>query len=111
MTWFYEKKLRSDKSCTHFHSLPVVFLHITGFQILFAANFAWNELVEAIQNHIGSLNWGYRVQLREKSVTYFNSMGKFENEHTIKVGRRIFENAEFLESYRNIFLIRLFVKI
>lgn len=28
----------------------------------------WDKLVEAVQNHIGSLNWGYRVSLREKSV-------------------------------------------
>jgi thioredoxin reductase (NADPH) len=26
----------------------------------------WTKMVEAIQNHIGSLNWGYRVQLRDK---------------------------------------------
>jgi hypothetical protein len=26
----------------------------------------WSEMVSAIQDHIGSLNWGYRVQLRDK---------------------------------------------
>lgn len=30
--------------------------------------FDWEKLVTAVQDHIGSLNWGYRVALREKSV-------------------------------------------
>ena len=46
----------------------------------------WSKLTEVVQNHIGSLNWGYRVQLREKNVSYVNSYGKFLDEHTIQVG-------------------------
>lgn len=42
-------------------------------------------MVEAIQNYIGSLNWGYRLSLREKSVTYLNSYGEFVEPHKIKV--------------------------
>lgn len=38
-----------------------------------------------MQDHIGSLNWGYRVQLREKSVTYLNSRGSFIDSHSIRV--------------------------
>uniref|UniRef100_A0A8V5HGF9 Uncharacterized protein n=1 Tax=Melopsittacus undulatus TaxID=13146 RepID=A0A8V5HGF9_MELUD len=45
----------------------------------------WETMVEAIQNYIGSLNWGYRVSLREKSVTYLNSYGEFVEPHKIKV--------------------------
>ncbi|VEL13679.1 unnamed protein product [Protopolystoma xenopodis] len=41
-------------------------------------------MVEEIQNHIGSLNWGYRVALREKSVTYINAYGTLIDPHTIK---------------------------
>ncbi|EDO38228.1 predicted protein [Nematostella vectensis] len=44
----------------------------------------WESLREGVQNHIGSLNWGYRVQLREKSVTYKNAFGEFIDNHTIK---------------------------
>ena len=44
---------------------------------------------DAIQNHIGSLNWGYRVALREKTVSYVNAYAEFVNEHTIKVWRLI----------------------
>jgi hypothetical protein len=36
------------------------------------------------QDHIGSLNWGYRVALREKNVTYINAYGTFIDAHTIK---------------------------
>uniref|UniRef100_A0A670YM66 Thioredoxin reductase 1, cytoplasmic n=2 Tax=Pseudonaja textilis TaxID=8673 RepID=A0A670YM66_PSETE len=45
---------------------------------------SWSSLTEAVQNHIGSLNWGYRVALREKKVTYENAYGEFIGPHTIK---------------------------
>mmetsp|Transcript_8169 Transcript_8169/g.13207 ORF Transcript_8169/g.13207 Transcript_8169/m.13207 type:complete len:506 (+) Transcript_8169:863-2380(+) len=44
----------------------------------------WTTLVTAVQNHIGSLNWGYRVQLREKKVDYFNALASFVDQNTIK---------------------------
>nr|XP_013000503.2 thioredoxin reductase 3 [Cavia porcellus] len=48
----------------------------------------WETMVEAIQNHISSLNWGYRVSLREKGVTYVNSYGEFVEQHKIKATNR-----------------------
>jgi len=47
-------------------------------------NLQWSSLVEAVQNHIGSLNWGYRVALREKKVNYVNGYAEFVDNHTIK---------------------------
>ena len=44
----------------------------------------WPKMVEQIQNHIGGLNWGYRVSLREKSVTYMNEYAEFTDPHTLK---------------------------
>lgn len=44
----------------------------------------WQKLVEAVQDHIGSLNWGYRVELREKSVEYLNAYGVFVDPHTVE---------------------------
>jgi len=44
----------------------------------------WTKMVEQVQNHIGSLNWGYRVSLREKSVTYLNEYAEFVDPHTLK---------------------------
>lgn len=46
----------------------------------------WEKMTEAVQNHIGSLNWGYRVALREKKVVYENAYGQFIGPHRIKVG-------------------------
>uniref|UniRef100_F6RCG4 Thioredoxin reductase 3 n=1 Tax=Ornithorhynchus anatinus TaxID=9258 RepID=F6RCG4_ORNAN len=48
----------------------------------------WKTMTEAIQNYIGSLNWGYRVTLREKAVTYSNSFGEFVDHHKIKATNR-----------------------
>ena len=48
-----------------------------------------------IQNHIGSLNWAYRVELRDKKVTYKNATGTLVNAHTVKV--------KDFPSYGNIF--------
>uniref|UniRef100_A0A452UF97 Thioredoxin reductase 3 n=1 Tax=Ursus maritimus TaxID=29073 RepID=A0A452UF97_URSMA len=45
----------------------------------------WETMTEAIQNHIGSLNWGYRLSLREKAVAYVNAYGEFVEHHKIKV--------------------------
>lgn len=44
----------------------------------------WQTLVENIGDHIKSLNFGYRVQLREEGVTYINKRGKFIDAHTIE---------------------------
>ncbi|XP_049718497.1 thioredoxin reductase 3 isoform X1 [Elephas maximus indicus] len=48
----------------------------------------WETMIEAIQNYIGSLNWGYRLSLREKAVTYVNSYGEFVEHHKIKATNR-----------------------
>ncbi|XP_070612376.1 thioredoxin reductase 1, cytoplasmic isoform X2 [Erythrolamprus reginae] len=45
---------------------------------------SWSSMTEAVQNHIGSLNWQYRVSLRENKVTYENAYGEFTGPHTIK---------------------------
>ncbi|KAG2431917.1 hypothetical protein HYH02_013136 [Chlamydomonas schloesseri] len=48
----------------------------------------WEELVTGVQNHIGSLNWGYRVSLREASVKYLNAKGSFVDAHTVEAVER-----------------------
>eukprot|EP00794_Sanderia_malayensis_P006227 gene6227-6943_t len=45
----------------------------------------WETMKTGIQNHIGSLNWGYRVQLREKSVKYYNAFAELVDQHTVKL--------------------------
>ncbi len=49
------------------------------------AQHAWETMRENVQNHIRSLNFKYRVNLRENSVTYLNKLGKFKDTHTLEV--------------------------
>jgi len=44
----------------------------------------WSTLVAGVQDHIGSLNWAYRVELRDKNVNYINGYGSFVDAHTVK---------------------------
>lgn len=45
----------------------------------------WETMKTAINNYIGSLNWGYRVALRDKNVNYVNAYAEFVDSHKIKV--------------------------
>lgn len=53
----------------------------------------WGALKEAVQNHIKSVNWVTRVELRDKKVEYINGLGSFKDSHTIhtttKQGERL----------------------
>uniref|UniRef100_A0A2C9JBD2 thioredoxin-disulfide reductase (NADPH) n=1 Tax=Biomphalaria glabrata TaxID=6526 RepID=A0A2C9JBD2_BIOGL len=44
----------------------------------------WQTMKNAVQDHIGSLNWGYRVQLRDKKVNYVNAYAQIVDKNTIK---------------------------
>ncbi|EPY87395.1 thioredoxin reductase 3-like protein [Camelus ferus] len=44
----------------------------------------WGTLTEAVQTHVGSLNWGCRLSLREKAVAYVNAHGEFVEHHKVK---------------------------
>lgn len=46
---------------------------------------SWETMRENVQNHIRGLNFKYRVNLREKNVTYLNKLGKFVDAHTLEV--------------------------
>jgi len=37
----------------------------------------WDKMIQGVQDHVRGLNWGYKVALREKSVTYKNEYAKF----------------------------------
>ncbi|XP_049482676.1 thioredoxin reductase 1, cytoplasmic [Panthera uncia] len=55
-----------------------------GWKIEETVKHDWDKMTEAVQNYIGSLNWGYRVALRERKVTYENAYGQFVGPHRIK---------------------------
>ena len=57
----------------------------------------WQNMVQEVQNHIGALNWGYRVALREKNVTYLNEYGTFVDKNTIKTVNKK-ENVAMIHS-------------
>ena len=40
-------------------------------------NFKWDKLQKAVQQHIKSLNWGYKADLLKMKVKYFNSYASF----------------------------------
>lgn len=44
----------------------------------------WETMRTNVQDHIKGLNFGYRVQLREKGVTYFNKKGRFVGPHELE---------------------------
>ncbi|CAL8335853.1 unnamed protein product [Merluccius merluccius] len=44
----------------------------------------WETMKTAIRNYIGSLNWGYRVALRDKQVNYVNAYAEFVEPHKLK---------------------------
>lgn len=45
----------------------------------------WNILRDNVQDHIRSLNFGYKVQLRDNNITYLNKLGKFISKHELEV--------------------------
>ncbi len=53
-----------------------------------------------VQDHIKSLNFGYRVEMRDKGVTYLNKLGRFVDEHTIEIsdqkGKKTITGARFV---------------
>lgn len=48
------------------------------------ARHSWENMVSNIQNYIKSLNFGYKISLRDASVTYHNKLASFIDAHTIK---------------------------
>ena len=46
---------------------------------------SWEEIRENVINYIRSLNFKYRVKLREKNVTYLNKLGEFVDKNTLQV--------------------------
>ncbi|XP_067134924.1 thioredoxin reductase 2, mitochondrial-like isoform X1 [Centruroides vittatus] len=90
-------------TCVNVGCIPKKLFHhgsLLGEMIKRSRSYGWNvsEIVEHnweilqqnVNSYIKSLNWGHRVQLREKNVDYINAKGSFVDEHTITaVGDRI----------------------
>ena len=77
-------------TCVNVGCIPKKLMHqaaLLGGAIKDAKEFGWNigqdpthnwdTMVQNVQGHVKSLNWGYKVALREKKVKYLNELGKF----------------------------------
>lgn len=45
----------------------------------------WEKMVDTVNNHVKSLNWGYRKLMNEASVKYYNSLATFVDAHTLEL--------------------------
>jgi len=48
----------------------------------------WETMIQAVQDYIGSLNWNYKLELRDKNVKYLNGYGVIKDNNTIEATNR-----------------------
>ena len=48
----------------------------------------WTTMVENIQKHIKSLNWGYKTDVIKLKIKYFNAYATFVNDHAVEIDVR-----------------------
>ncbi|KAH8248020.1 hypothetical protein KR038_000750 [Drosophila bunnanda] len=83
-------------TCVNVGCIPKKLMHqasLLGEAVHEAAAYGWNvnekikpdwkKLVQSVQNHIKSVNWVTRVDLRDKKVEYINGLGSFVDTHTL----------------------------
>lgn len=56
-----------------------------GWQIPDGKTHDWNAMVDNVQNHISSLNFKYRTELRQRGVEYLNARACFVDDHTVEL--------------------------
>ena len=85
-------------TCVNVGCIPKKLMHqaaLLGEAVLDAPSFGWSKvddepkmdwgkLVHAVHDHIASMNFVYRVQLREEGVKYMNKLGRFIGPHTVE---------------------------
>ncbi|KAJ1531074.1 hypothetical protein ONE63_005901 [Megalurothrips usitatus] len=85
-------------TCVNVGCIPKKLFHqaaLLGESLHDAASFGWNiperkqitldwaKLRESVQNHIKSVNWVLRVELRDKKVEYINALGSLIDTNTV----------------------------
>lgn len=43
----------------------------------------WSKMITQINNHIRSINWGYKTDLRQRDITFYEKFATFVNPHTV----------------------------
>ena len=54
-----------------------------GWDIPENVSYNWEAGIHAVNLHIRSINWGYKIQLGEKKIDYQNKFASFVDPHTI----------------------------
>jgi len=58
---------------------------LSGWQPDMTQTHDWSKMVGSVQMHIKSLNWGYKSELMQMKIKYFNAYASFVDAHTIQV--------------------------
>ena len=45
----------------------------------------WTEVAQKIQDHIHSINWGYKVKLNKEQITYYNKLARLISPNQIEL--------------------------
>uniref|UniRef100_A0A095B2S5 thioredoxin-disulfide reductase (NADPH) n=1 Tax=Schistosoma haematobium TaxID=6185 RepID=A0A095B2S5_SCHHA len=75
-------------TCVNVGCIPKKLMHQAGLLtlcLLISVSHNWSTMVEGVQSHIGSLNWGYKVALRDNQVTYLNAKGMLISPHEVQI--------------------------
>merc|ERR1711935_32407 len=76
------------KKLMHFASMCGENLHDAaeaGWGVDVKAAHNWEKMIQNVNNHVRSLNWGYKVNLMEKEVIYYNKLASFVDAHKVKL--------------------------
>ncbi|XP_076472998.1 thioredoxin reductase 2, mitochondrial-like [Babylonia areolata] len=55
-----------------------------GWDVPETVPFSWENMSQAVQNHVRSLNFAHRVKLKDKHVDFFNALGSLVDKNTVK---------------------------
>lgn len=88
-------------TCVNVGCIPKKLMHFTsllgeskqdqvssGWEIDVDAKHNWSKMLAMINTHIKRLNWGYKKQMLELGIKYFNCFATFKDAHTISLVNR-----------------------
>ena len=58
---------------------------LAGWQIESKPEFCWKTMIGNVNAHVRSLNFGYKGELSDKGVKYYNKYAKFIDAHTLSL--------------------------
>ena len=76
------------KKMMHYASLLGEAYHdqkLAGWQIESKPEFCWKTMIGNVNAHVRSLNFGYKGELSDKNVKYYNKYAKFIDAHTLSL--------------------------